>query len=49
VNAVRQDGVPTYGALQARLDQEIIVALRQSSLDGGCPVKLPLDPEAQTV
>ena len=49
VDAVRQDGVPTYGALQARLDQEIIVALRQSSLDGGCPVKLPLDPEAQTV
>jgi len=49
VDAVRHDGVPTYGALQGRLDQEIIVALRQSSLEGGCPVKLPLDPEAQTV
>ena len=49
VNAVRTDGKPTYGPSQARLDQEIILAIRQSSLEGGQPVKLPLDPAAQTL
>ncbi len=49
VDAVRNDTEPTYGPLQGRLDQEIILAIRQSSLDGGQPVQLPLDPEAQTV
>ena len=49
VNAVRTDGEPTYGAVQARLDQEIILAIRQSALEGGQPVKLPLDPAAQTL
>jgi predicted dehydrogenase len=48
-SAVREDREPSYGAAQARLDQEIIVALRQSSANGGQPVRLPLDPAAQTV
>jgi predicted dehydrogenase len=42
VNAVRHDTEPTYGPRQARLDQEIILAIRQSSLEGGRPVRLPL-------
>ena len=41
-DAVRGGGEPTYGAYQARLDQEIILAIRQSSLEGK-PVQLPLD------
>jgi predicted dehydrogenase len=49
VDAVRDGGEPTYGPLQARLDQEIIVAIRQSALAGGQPVRLPLDPAAQKV
>lgn len=49
VNAVRTNSEPTYGAAQARLDQEIILAIRQSSLDGGRPVTLPMDPAAQTI
>jgi predicted dehydrogenase len=49
VNAVRNGTEPTYGARQARLDQELIVALRQSALEGGRPVQLPLDPGAQSV
>jgi hypothetical protein len=48
-SAVREGHAPSYGAAQARLDQEIIVALRHSSLDGGRPVRLPLDPASQTV
>ena len=48
VNAVRNDTEPTYGPYQGRLDQEIILAIRQSSMAGGEPVKLPLDPETQT-
>jgi predicted dehydrogenase len=49
VNAVRNNSEPTYGAAQARLDQELILAIRQSSLDGGQPVALPLDPAAQKI
>jgi predicted dehydrogenase len=49
VNAVRSGGEPTYGPQQARLDQEIILAIRQSSQEGGQPVRLPLDPAAQTL
>ncbi len=48
VNAIRDDVVPTYGPYQARLDQEIIVALRQSAADGSRPQLLPLDPAGQT-
>lgn len=49
VNAVREDREPTYGALQGRLDQELIVAIRQSSAQGGQPITLPLDPTQQTL
>ena len=49
VNAVRDDTEPTYGPWQARMDQEIILAIRQSSLEGGKPVRLPLDPAEQTI
>ncbi len=49
VDAVRNNTQPTYGPLQGRLDQEIILAIRQSSAEGGRPVDLPLDPAAQTL
>jgi len=49
VEAVRNGTVPTYGPSQGRLDQELILALRMSSLAGGQPVRLPLDPSAQTI
>jgi hypothetical protein len=49
VNAVRNGTEPSYGPQQARLDQEIILAIRQSALEGGQPVPLPLDPAAQKV
>ena len=49
VDAVRSGGEPSYGAQQARLDQELILALRVSSAAGGAPVTLPLDPAAQTL
>ncbi len=42
VNAVCTGGEPTYGPLQGRLDQELILAIQQSSADGGRPVRLPL-------
>ena len=47
VEAVRNDDEPTYGAHQGRLDQELMLALQMSSIAGGLPVKLPLDPSAQ--
>ena len=43
VDAIRNDTTPTYGAEQARLDQEIILAIRKSAKGGGIPVKFPLD------
>ena len=43
-DAVRHDVEPTYGPHQARLDQEIVLALHRSSQDGGRPVPLPLEP-----
>jgi len=42
VDAVRGDTQPSYGAHQARLDQEIILALGQSSKNDGQPIRLPL-------
>jgi predicted dehydrogenase len=42
MTAVRQDSEPSYGALQARLDQEIVLAIYQSAQAGGQPVKFPL-------
>jgi len=41
-DAVRLGTEPTYGPHQARLDQEIVLALHRSSQDGGRPVRLPL-------
>jgi predicted dehydrogenase len=49
VNAVQNDSQPSYGPLQGRLDQELILAIRISAMNGGKPVKLPLDPETQTI
>jgi predicted dehydrogenase len=46
VDAVRSGEEPTYGPLQARLDQEIILAIHQSAQEGR-PVALPLDPSRQ--
>lgn len=41
VDAVRKNAEPSYGAQQARLDQEIILALGESARQGGQPVKFP--------
>ena len=49
VNAVNNNTDPSYGPQQGRLDQEIIVALRMSSQQGGAPITLPIDPAAQSV
>lgn len=49
VNAVRNGSAPTYGPYQARLDQEITLAYRMSSMQGGQPVTLPIDPATQTI
>jgi predicted dehydrogenase len=49
VDAVRESKQPTYGPQQGRLDQELILALKLSSMQGGTPVKLPLDPRAQEI
>jgi hypothetical protein len=43
VNAVRSGSEPTYGPLQGRIDQELILAIRKSSAEGGQPVSIPLD------
>ena len=45
VHAVREGTEPSYGPHQARLDQEITLAIHQSSREGGRPVGLPLDPD----
>jgi predicted dehydrogenase len=47
VEAVQEDKAPTYGAYQARLDQELITAIRQSASEGGRPIPFPLDPNTQ--
>lgn len=47
VQAVRGGTAPSYGAQQARLDQEVILAIRYSSAQGGVPVALPMSPEVQ--
>jgi predicted dehydrogenase len=43
VDAVRGDREVTYGPMQARLDQEIVLAIQQSAASGGQPVRLPLE------
>jgi predicted dehydrogenase len=47
VNAVRTDTAPTYGAQQARLDQELTLAIQYSARHDGEPVNLPMDPAMQ--
>ena len=42
LDAVREDKQPSYGPLQARLDQELILAIQKSSANGGKPVSIPL-------
>jgi predicted dehydrogenase len=49
VEAIRNGSEPTYGAYQGRLDQELILALRMSSMATGQPIKLPLDASAQAI
>ena len=49
IDAVRNETEPTYGPHQGRLDQELILAIRMSSMNHGAPVKLPLDPSHQTI
>jgi predicted dehydrogenase len=44
VDAVRNDTAPSYGPYQGRLDQELILAIRESADQGGQPVSLPLQP-----
>jgi len=40
--AVVEDTEPEYGALNARKDQEILIAIRESALKGSIPIELPL-------
>jgi predicted dehydrogenase len=49
VDALNNNTEPSYGPQQGRLDQELIVAIRMSSQQGGAPSHLPLAPAAQTV
>jgi predicted dehydrogenase len=45
VDAIRSESPPSYGAEQARLDQELILAIRQSAMTNNMPVTLPLPRE----
>lgn len=49
VDAVNNNTEPSYGPQQGRLDQELILAIRISSQQGGVPVQIPLDPAAQSI
>ena len=40
--AILDDTAPPYGATNARLDQEVLIALRESARRDGAPVDLPL-------
>ena len=40
VEAVRTGGEPSYGAKQARLDQAVVLAIHESSRNGGKPVEV---------
>ncbi len=42
IDAVQTNRPPSYGPQQARLDQELILAIRRSAENGGQPVQLPL-------
>lgn len=41
-HAIIDDSAPDYGALEARKDQEVPIAYRESARLGGVPVELPL-------
>jgi predicted dehydrogenase len=45
VNAIRNNAEPTYGPLQARLDQEIVLAIQASAKENGRPMNIPLSEE----
>ncbi len=49
VEAINNNTQPSYGPQQGRIDQELILAIRASSQQGGAPIRLPLDPAAQIV
>jgi predicted dehydrogenase len=49
VNAVNNNTEPSYGPQQGRLDQELILAIRMSSKEGGIPIRIPVDPATQTI
>ncbi len=42
VNAIREDKYPEYGPLQARLDQELTLAMHESAENSGASVGLPI-------
>ncbi|HEX9388371.1 MAG TPA: Gfo/Idh/MocA family oxidoreductase [Anaerolineales bacterium] len=42
VHAIREDKLPEYGPLQARLDQEVTLAMYESARDSGASVTLPI-------
>lgn len=42
VQAIREDSSPEYGASQARVDQELTLAMHESADHNGASVKLPL-------
>ena len=44
VDAVRRGTEVTYGPHQARLDQELCIAMQRSAANGSQPVDLPLKP-----
>ncbi len=46
VDAVKNNTNPSYGAEQARLDQEITLAIRKAAKEYGKPIRLPLDMNA---
>ncbi len=49
VVAVRNGTEPSYGPHQGRLDQALILAIRMSAMNGGQPVKIPIDPKRQDI
>lgn len=40
VKAIRENGEPSYGAEQGKLDQQIVLAIERSAASGGAPVDL---------
>ncbi len=46
VNGIREDKLPEYGPLQARLDQEVTLAMDESARNSGARVKLPMRHES---